>query len=811
MMLTARPGRRRRIIVHPQPFFRQQLVLSTSCTILLSFLREKQLVHATAVSTGDALCPCITPNLSSFVDPGTSKLKATSGGNQYLYPSDYGQAKCSKWDVGEQPYCADSTMAPLLDAPDWCQKQWCYVDSSNCAASFAPARNQYFSSLTSLYYSYRTCGESNSFATWSASSSSATAIISSVENTLKTIKREVEAHFVGLNDGTISSADCAAHLDMNLCSSCPTVPTSGIPWNGVAPKMDFSSTGTFMADGSEAVYKCLGEAFQVQFLRVANSEYDMSGKSRVAYLYAGFADRGNYIQWPAMEWNKGTWDPRFRPWYAMVASGPKNIIIVIDISGSMGIQNRLSLAQSAGVKVLGTLTWLDYFTVIAFSSRVIGYSPHLIPATKTNLDAATTWINALSQGGTTNFRDALDTAFALGKRGTTFDGASDPDRCYSAQCKTAVLFLSDGVPDTWQQIDYNRLKTVNTGGIRLFTYALGSGADSTVLSQLAADHNGALQTVADGGNLPNIMADYFNNLASDRDVNAVRWMEYADSVSGTQLLAGCIAIDDTRMGASPKTLLAVACMDANMITSLAQLATLTGYNTFRAQYEQQSRTCASGTNPYLEMNTMQCAQKWELVTTCGAGSDCLNTVYPTPTAGSGGNSGSGGSGGSGSGGGSSSDSQHEKPSSDGSAMGLIFAGIGGFLALSTVFYIARSAMKPRASTTTTSSGGPHAMPTGRTSQQPSVTPAAGGMIYHQQSPQPAAPIYGTPGVQYQSPDIQYHQQSPAQYNPAFMQQLQQGPYVMQQQSPRPDPGSAGKTNEPMIIIMDRGGGAARSS
>lgn len=31
-----------------------------------------------------------------------------------------------------------------------------------------------------------------------------------------------------------------------------------------------------------------------------------------------------------------TYDPRFRPWYVSAISGPKNVIIILDLSGSMG-------------------------------------------------------------------------------------------------------------------------------------------------------------------------------------------------------------------------------------------------------------------------------------------------------------------------------------------------------------------------------------------------------------------------------------------------------------------------------------------
>jgi hypothetical protein len=71
---------------------------------------------------------------------------------------------------------------------------------------------------------------------------------------------------------------------------------------------------------------------------VAGTEYDSI--DRIGYMYIGMQKEGAYAQWPDMDsctaanqW--GTFDPRFRPWYSAAASGPKNVVMVIDVSGSM--------------------------------------------------------------------------------------------------------------------------------------------------------------------------------------------------------------------------------------------------------------------------------------------------------------------------------------------------------------------------------------------------------------------------------------------------------------------------------------------
>ena len=54
---------------------------------------------------------------------------------------------------------------------------------------------------------------------------------------------------------------------------------------------------------------------------------------------------------------------RYRGWYASAASGSKDVIIVIDTSGSMGQGNRMAYAKSAAQWVINTLSDTDYAQV----------------------------------------------------------------------------------------------------------------------------------------------------------------------------------------------------------------------------------------------------------------------------------------------------------------------------------------------------------------------------------------------------------------------------------------------------------------
>ena len=74
--------------------------------------------------------------------------------------------------------------------------------------------------------------------------------------------------------------------------------------------------------------------------------------------------------YPSLKVNCGEYDPRFRPWYVAATTGRKNVILMIDVSGSMSTDNpsRMSLAKDAAISVVDTLSPADTVTVIKFSS-----------------------------------------------------------------------------------------------------------------------------------------------------------------------------------------------------------------------------------------------------------------------------------------------------------------------------------------------------------------------------------------------------------------------------------------------------------
>merc|ERR1719498_1942574 len=122
---------------------------------------------------------------------------------------------------------------------------------------------------------------------------------------------------------------------------------------------------------------------------------------------------------------------------------------------------------------------------MAFDDKVYQASQDLVPATADNVNKLSMWIDNLSPGGSTNFRDSLLQAFKKLR-------AARNSECFSTKCKAALLFLTDGTPDDWDDAtDLPALKQENEDGyITAFTYTLGNGAEAKVTSKIAEEHNG---------------------------------------------------------------------------------------------------------------------------------------------------------------------------------------------------------------------------------------------------------------------------------------------------------------------------------
>jgi uncharacterized protein YegL len=288
-------------------------------------------------------------------------------------------------------------------------------------------------------------------------------------------------------------------------------------------------------------YSLLAEDFMVR-------RYE---SSKVYSLSSYFGSHnGLFRQVPALHQVQcGCYDPRRRPWFVAASSGPKNVVLVIDVSGSMDDRNRLGrmrMAKEAADTIVDTLTAADSFAVIAFNTSAyqLGGTHLLIEANSVNKDRLKAEIHQLEADGDTNFRAAFTTAFdaidkSLGDEGTLATGP------------IAILFMTDGkigelMTDTQREeettkvIDLvnNRTEKLSkmSPDVTIFTYSLGKEADHNVTKTIACNTRGIWSPVEDCGNLVGKMSSYYKLFALGNQ-NAVTWVDtykdYFRDVMGT--------------------------------------------------------------------------------------------------------------------------------------------------------------------------------------------------------------------------------------------------------------------------------------
>ena len=121
---------------------------------LFLVLALTELTFATEPDRGAATCQCLD-SLAAY--NYTGDLLVDIKGVMYDYGSGYGLKSCSAHDFQRPPLC-DST-----NAPSWCGQLWCWVDATNCTESPQPSAY-----LEGAYYSYATCGASDSYLDWNS-------------------------------------------------------------------------------------------------------------------------------------------------------------------------------------------------------------------------------------------------------------------------------------------------------------------------------------------------------------------------------------------------------------------------------------------------------------------------------------------------------------------------------------------------------------------------------------------------------------------------------------------------------------------
>jgi len=288
-------------------------------------------------------------------------------------------------------------------------------------------------------------------------------------------------------------------------------------------------------------------------------------------IYFGSAD-GSFRIIPARHSEVcGEYDARRRPWFVAASSGPKDVVLVIDVSGSMDDYRRIDLAKEAAITIIETLTVADRVAVVKFSSyaHLIGGVSRLIRATSENKSKLIDAIKDLKTDGATNFGDAFN---------TTFNALDNTIRNEATSgCNIAVLFLTDGqITQGLQEDEVVSLVNNRTAQLAeefsrkttIFTFSLGYHADHTATKRIACSTGGIWSKVDDfSGDLVKEMSSYYKlyalGLGEGGNEDFTAWVEpYPFSTGGVMGTTVSTPVYDRSV--NPPLFLGVAAVDMYM-------------------------------------------------------------------------------------------------------------------------------------------------------------------------------------------------------------------------------------------------------
>ncbi|KAM5252744.1 voltage-dependent calcium channel subunit alpha-2/delta-4 isoform 15-T16 [Hipposideros larvatus] len=172
------------------------------------------------------------------------------------------------------------------------------------------------------------------------------------------------------------------------------------------------------------------------------------------------------IKWTPDENGVITFDCRTRGWYIQAATSPKDIVIVVDTSGSMkGL--RMTIAKHTVSTILDTLGENDFVNIIAYSDYIHYIEPCfkgiLVQADRDNREHFKQLVDKLMVKGVGVVDQALREAFQILKQ---FQDARQ-----GSLCNQAIMLVTDGAVEDYEPV-FDKYNWPDCK-VRVFTYLIG--------------------------------------------------------------------------------------------------------------------------------------------------------------------------------------------------------------------------------------------------------------------------------------------------------------------------------------------------
>ncbi|XP_027713143.1 voltage-dependent calcium channel subunit alpha-2/delta-4 [Vombatus ursinus] len=267
--------------------------------------------------------------------------------------------------------------------------------------------------------------------------------------------------------------------------------------------------------------EALNPVFVENFQRDPTLTWQYFGSSSGFFrLYPG-------IKWTPDESGVITFDCRNRGWYIQAATSPKDIVILVDVSGSMkGLQ--IAIAKHTISTILDTLGENDFVNIIAYNDYVHYVEPCfkgiLVQADRDNREHFKQLVEELMVKGVGIVNKALSEAFRILKQFRE-DGRG-------GLCNQAIMLITDGAVEDYETI-FEKYNWPDRK-VRVFTYLIGREVTfADKMKWIACNNKGYYTQISTLADVQENVMEYLHVLSRPMVINHdhdIIWTEaYMDS------------------------------------------------------------------------------------------------------------------------------------------------------------------------------------------------------------------------------------------------------------------------------------------
>ncbi|XP_076119357.1 voltage-dependent calcium channel subunit alpha-2/delta-1 [Alosa pseudoharengus] len=231
------------------------------------------------------------------------------------------------------------------------------------------------------------------------------------------------------------------------------------------------------------------------------------------------------------------YDVRRRPWYIQGAASPKDMLILVDASGSVSGLT-LKLIRTSVSEMLETLSDDDYVNVVYFNTNVNNTAcfDRLVQANVRNKKILKDAVQNISAKGITNYTKGFEFAFDQLSR----------ENISRANCNKIIMLFTDGGEERAKEIfeRYNPDKKV-----RVFTFSVGQhNYDTRPIQWMACNNKGYFFEIPSIGAIRINTQEYLDVLGrpmvlADEQAKQVQWTNvYLDALELGLVITGTLPV-----------------------------------------------------------------------------------------------------------------------------------------------------------------------------------------------------------------------------------------------------------------------------